>query len=93
MPESNPTDNLPSSSGVNRAEEGEGFRAPFAKEKGEIQHSIYDGTGNEQVVVTTTDADGNRKQGTGASAEEARKSAQESDEALGEGFGTGRQDI
>ena len=74
-----------------RAGEGEGFRAPMVEEEGEvIQSSMYDGTGNEIVVATGVDSEGNRKQGTGESAEEAIKDIEESDETLGKGFGTGR---
>lgn len=75
-----------------RAGEGEGFRAPSVNESGSdvIQSSIYDGAGNEIVVATGVDSEGNRKQGTGESAEEAIKDIDKSDEALGKGFGTGR---
>src|SRR5436853_540511 len=50
---------------VHRAPPGEGARGPWASETGVVQQSIYDGAGNEVVVVTTTNADGVRKQGTG----------------------------
>jgi hypothetical protein len=69
-----------------RAGEDEGVRAPFQEDKGPIQSSVFDGAGNEQVVVTTGDAEGNRTQGTGATAEEALADAQNSDEAVGDGF-------
>lgn len=73
-----------------RAGPDEGYSAPRADEtgSGEAQSSIFDGAGNEVVVVTGTDADGNPKQGTGASAEEARASMKSTKEPIGEGFGT-----
>ena len=73
---------------VHRAGPNEGNRAPHVEETGVAQHSIFDGAGNEVVVVTTTDADGKRKQGTGANAEEAMKSAHDPKQPIGEGFGT-----
>ena len=86
MPESTPPDRL-TDTPVNRAPEGEGSRAPLAEEKGTpLQQSIYDGAGNEIVVVTTTNEEGVRKQGTGADAEEALKDAKETKEPIGEGF-------
>ena len=88
MPESEPTSRT-STTPVNRAPEGEGVRAPFATEKGQpLQQSVFDGAGNEVVVVTATQEDGTRKQGTGADAAEALKEAMETDEPIGEGFGT-----
>lgn len=75
-----------------RAGEGEGFRAPLVEDSGDvIQSSIYDGTGNEIVVATGVDSEGNRKQGTGETAEEAIKDLEKSDETLGKGFGTGHK--
>lgn len=73
---------------VHRAGQNEGNRAPWAEETGVAQQSIFDGAGNEVVVVTTTGPDGRRKQGTGASAAEAMDSAQDTKEPIGEGFGT-----
>ncbi len=70
-----------------RAPEGEGVDAPFQKEKGPIQSSVFDGKGNETVVVTTTDEDGRRAQGTGATADEALAEAKDPGEAIGDGFG------
>jgi hypothetical protein len=69
-----------------RAPEGEGVKAPFQEDKGPIQSSVFDGAGNEVVVVTTGDAEGNRKQGTGANAEEALADAQDPKEPIGDGF-------
>jgi hypothetical protein len=64
----------------------------MAEDKGDvIQSSVYDGAGNEVVVATGVDSEGNRKQGTGESAEEAIKDIEKSDETLGKGFGTGHK--
>ncbi len=76
---------------THRAPAGEGYDAPRVDEGGSgvAQQSIFDGAGNEVVVVTTTnEATGQRKQGTGATAEEAMKSAQDTKEPIGEDFGT-----
>jgi len=73
-----------------RAGPGEGVRAPSATETGVSEISIFDGAGNESVVRTTTDADGNRAQGTGASSEEAAADAErllKDGGGIGEGFG------
>ena len=74
-----------------RAGPNEGVRAPLSTESGEeSQISIFDGKGNETVVVATDNADGNPSQGTGASAEEARADAQKrkGGDTLGDDFGT-----
>ncbi len=88
MPESEPTARV-TDTPVNRAPEGEGFRASRPMEKGEpIQQSVYDGAGNEVVVVTADQGGGARKQGTGANAAEAMEDAMDPSEPIGEGFGT-----
>ena len=69
-----------------RAGPDEGVKAPYQEGKGPIQSSVFDGAGNEIVVVTTTNAEGERVQGTGGSAEEAAKEAEELDRGTGEGF-------
>jgi hypothetical protein len=69
-----------------RAGSHEGYRAPSVDETGIAQQSIFDGAGNEIVVVTTTNADGRRKQGTGATLEEALADAEDTNEPIGEGF-------
>lgn len=51
------------------------------------QMSLYDGAGNETVVVMAENEQGRRAQGTGATAEEARADAEKGDSLLGEGFG------
>ena len=71
-----------------RAGDDEGYRAPHVEETGIAQSSIFDGAGNEIVVVSTTDSEGNRKQGTGKTAEEALADAQDPKQPIGKGFGT-----
>ena len=51
------------------------------------QMSLYDGAGNETVVVMAENEQGRRAQGTGATAEEARADAESGDSLLGKGFG------
>ena len=71
-----------------RAGPNEGVRAPEPDESGGVlQQSIFDGKGNEIVVVTGQDEEGNRKQGTGWSAEEAMEDAGDTSEPIGHGFG------
>lgn len=74
-----------------RAGPDEGYRAPRPEESGTnvAQHSIFDGAGNEVVVATTTNAEGQRQQGTGDSAEEAIADAQDPSKPIGEGFSPG----
>lgn len=84
---SDTTDRL-TSTPQNRSADNEGYDAPRAKETGVAQHSVFDGAGNETVVVTTDNAEtGRRKQGTGANAAEAMADSQDPDGVIGEGFG------
>lgn len=62
---------------VDRVGSAEGQRGPHVEETGYAQHSVYDGSGREIVVVTTTDKDGRVAQGAGRSSEEALEDAQE----------------
>ena len=64
------------------APEGQGIDADDPS-----QMSLYDGAGNETVVVMAENEQGRRAQGTGATAEEARADAEKGDSLLGEGFG------
>ena len=73
---------------VHRADPGEGARGPWASETGVVQQSIYDGAGNEVIVVTTTNDEGVRKQGTGPTTEAALEDAMTTKKPIGEGFGT-----
>jgi hypothetical protein len=75
-----------------RAPEGEGYDAPRNDQgggTGVAQHSIFDGAGNEIVVATTTNAEGQRQQGTGDTAAEAIEDAQDPSKPIGEGFSPG----
>lgn len=71
---------------VNRAAADEGSGAPGPDELGHAEHSIFDGKGNESVVVTTNDSEGQRVQATGASREEALSNVDDTDK-IGEDFG------
>ncbi len=74
---------------AHRAPEGEGNRAPLAQESGgEPQFSVFDGQGNEQVVVVTTGPDGKPVMPTGDTAAEARSKAgdTETDTGVGEAY-------
>ncbi|MGH9183722.1 MAG: hypothetical protein ACRDZ9_07965 [Acidimicrobiales bacterium] len=54
-----------------------------------IEHSIYDGEGNEIKVVTTRDEEGRTAQGTGETTEEALEDAKKPGDRLGEGYSPG----
>jgi hypothetical protein len=73
-----------------RSPPGQGQDAPLAQGTGggEVQHTVFDGHGNEVVVVNTTDDEGVVAQGTGATAEEARADAKQPGDLLGEGYAT-----
>ncbi len=75
-----------------RAGPGEGARAPFIADGGDVaEMSVYDGAGNESVVRLTTDAEGRTAQGTGPSSEAAAKDAEgllkKARRAVGDAFG------
>jgi len=73
----------------NRVGPDEGVRKAEPTEEGSIgEMSIFDGKGNEIVVANTVDKDGNFKQGTGATSEEAIKDAQKGKDPIGKGFWT-----
>ena len=70
-----------------RAPEGEGNRAPLAQyEGGDPQFSIFDGQGNENVVVVTENDEGKSVAATGETAEEAQKSVGKMDTTIGEKY-------
>jgi hypothetical protein len=70
-----------------RAGPGEGVRAPFAEhEGGDPQISVFDGKGNEQVVVASANREGNLAQGTGPDSESARAEAQDGEAHPGSAF-------
>lgn len=69
--------------------EGEGYDGPMAKDSGVPQHTIFDGSGNETVVVTKDNAEGRMSQGTGGSTAEAAADAEKPGDLLGEGYAPG----
>jgi hypothetical protein len=73
-----------------RAGEGEGFRKEPDDDSKPPQISIFDGKGNESVVVATTDAEGKVAQGTGPSAAAAEEDAKTADGGLGDAFSPGK---
>lgn len=77
-----------SSPDSNRAGEGEGIRAPLASEGADhSEFSVFDGQGNESVVVVGTGDDGKIVQSTGESSEEATGALGKMKEKLGDAFG------
>jgi hypothetical protein len=71
-----------------RAGPGEGVRAPLAADGADhAEFSIFDGKGNESVVVVAADDDGRTAEGTGPSSAEAMKDAKTPGERLGKDFG------
>jgi len=76
-----------------RAGPGEGIRAPFAHlEGGDPQISVFDGKGNEEVVVAASNREGDIAQGTGPDAESAHAEAHEGEEHPGSAFGNPSKD-
>ena len=65
------------------APEGQGIEGP------EDEMSIFDGAGNESVVVMSEDESGRRAQGTGATREDAAADAETGDDLLGKDFSPG----
>jgi len=73
--------------GGDRVPEGEGISAPFAAESdGPPQTSVFDGAGNESVVVLAENKDGRMAEGTGTTLDDALKDAKEGDTLLGDAF-------
>lgn len=58
-----------------RVPDGQGARSPHVEDSGRGEHSVYDGSGQEVVVVTTTDDSGRVAQGSGSDVDEAMKDA------------------
>jgi hypothetical protein len=70
-----------------RADRGEGIRAPLTTDGADhAEMSVFDGAGNESVVVVTDDDEGRASEGTGASSEEAMSDAKDPGGRLGQGF-------
>lgn len=71
-----------------RAPAGEGVRAPIAEEGGvPPQMSIFDGKGNESIVVLAQNEDGYPAQGSGDTAAEALADAKKGHTMTGDAFG------
>jgi len=71
-----------------RAGPGEGIRAPFAQDTGgQAQTSVFDGKGNESVVVFGENEDGRPSQGTGQDLSSAEAEVASGDAHPGSGFG------
>ncbi len=69
-----------------RSPPGEGQEAPLTSEGGPGTTSVFDGKGNETVVVVADDEEGRMSEGTGATGEEALEDARKPGDLLGEGF-------
>ncbi len=69
-----------------RAPEGEGSDSDPNDGSTPPQMSIYDGKGNESVVVLTVDAEGKPSQGAGAALKGALKDAKTADGGLSDAF-------
>lgn len=70
-----------------RVPEGEGTRAGLAEETGgPPQTSIYDGKGNESVVVLADDEEGKPREGTGPDLESALAEAKNPKKVIGDAF-------
>ncbi|MDQ6839099.1 MAG: hypothetical protein M3137_12415 [Actinomycetota bacterium] len=70
-----------------RGEAGEGIRAPRTTDGADhAEFSVFDGKGNESIVVVADDEEGKPSQGTGATSEEAAADANKPGHTLGEGF-------
>lgn len=81
-------DNLRLRNAGRRAPQGEGISAPFSKDSGgPPQTSIFDGAGNESVVVLgRNEKDGRMAEGAGATLDDALEDARTGDTLLGEDF-------
>ena len=74
---------------VHRAPPGEGVRAPLAQDGADhAEFSIFDGKGNEQVVVVGDYKEGKPVQATGDTAAEAASKVEDQDIALSPAFDT-----
>ena len=72
-----------------RAGAGEGIRAGFAQDTGgQSQTSVFDGKGNESVVVFGTNEEGRPAQGTGPNAESAEDEVADGEANPGSAFRT-----
>ncbi|MGH9076112.1 MAG: hypothetical protein ACRDY0_01430 [Acidimicrobiales bacterium] len=70
-----------------RAPAGDGIRAPLTSDGADhAEFSVFDGAGNESVVVVTDDDKGRMSEGTGPTSQAARADARSPKSRLGEGF-------
>ncbi len=70
---------------VRRAPDDSGYNAPMVDEGGDhAQFSIYDGSGNENVVVVADDPKGRSSAGTGHDAAEALEDATSNEKIIGD---------
>lgn len=71
-----------------RAAPGEGVRAPMIKDGADhAEFSIFDGKGNESVVVVATDGEGRTTEAAGATSDEAMNAARKPGDLLKGEFG------
>ena len=76
-----------SDSEQHRVPAGQGNNAPLASDTGGLpEMSIFDGKGNESVVVAATDDKGIVREGTGPDRESAEKDARNPKTVLGDAF-------
>ena len=76
-----------------RAGPGEGIRAPFAQDSGgQAQTSVFDGKGNESVVVFGENEDGRPAQGTGPDVASAEAEVDQGEADPGSDFGNPEKD-
>jgi hypothetical protein len=74
-----------------RAGAGEGIRAPLTEEGADhAEFSVFDGQGNESVVVVTSDEEGSPAEGAGPSAEAAMADAKKPGDPLADDFSPGK---
>ncbi len=71
-----------------RSPDGEGMDAPFAAESGHGEFSVFDGRGNESVVVVTENQDGQVVESAGESSAEALKKAEKQEGPIPPVFNT-----
>lgn len=70
-----------------RVPAGEGISSPpVAESGGPPQTSVFDGAGNESVVVLAENKDGRMAEGTGDTLADALKDAHDGDTLLGDAF-------
>jgi hypothetical protein len=71
-----------------RSGPGEGQDAPFAADAGHAEFAVFDGKGNESVVVVTENEQGKVVESAGESSAEAMKKAGKQEERIAPVFNT-----